>query len=161
MLDAGRFSVPEVAERMCKVPSTIYRWISGASEPSFPNVQLLVQALPPDCRIEIIGLLCVGSNVLVELDAEELDVNGDGEVDGRDALASIGNAVTRLGQDVVAMSGRDLAAPVTEGQYLDTTERIDKAIGDMRTAKRVIAAQYKRKSSRRKALQVGEGVGCG
>ena len=92
--------------------STVYRWISGQSQPDFESIRLLFRHLPSEPAQEALAAtFASGTGWQIKgLDPEvDLDFNGDGRVDPFDAIDSSIDAVRSAAEslDKVRTACRD------------------------------------------------------
>lgn len=66
--------------------STADRWFRGETEPTFSQVCDLIERLPGTVARDLLGELCGARFTFDPVDAGCLDRNGDGRIDGEDAL---------------------------------------------------------------------------
>lgn len=95
----GKLTVRQFEDATGLSDSTFYRWLAGESEPTFIAVQQLI-AHHPDGLVQaaLIGAALRGSGFVAAQMSEDLDINGDGQVDMIDALAASNASIKVLAQ---------------------------------------------------------------
>ena len=89
LLDDNLTTAKEIGELSGVSTSTVYRWISGQSQPDHDSIRLLVRHLPNlKAQEAILSSFAAGTGWQFEHLDLELDVNDDGKVDANDALDS-------------------------------------------------------------------------
>ncbi len=88
----------EIGELTGKAPSTVYRWISGASEPDFNSIRLLLRHLPnPQAQQALLSMFTAGTAWQTFHVEAELDINQDGSICTEDALDATIHSINVLG----------------------------------------------------------------
>ena len=104
MIDQNLTTAKEMGELAGVSTSTVYRWISGESQPDFDAVRLLIRLLPNRRAQELlISLFIAGTPWRSTYEDLELDVNDDGRVDADDVLDASIEAVRTAAQALAAM----------------------------------------------------------
>ncbi|WP_432797810.1 helix-turn-helix domain-containing protein [Poriferisphaera sp. WC338] len=87
LIDDNLTTAKEIGELSGVSTSTVYRWISGQSQPDYDSIRLLVRHLPNRKAQEaILASFSAGTSWQFEHMELELDVNDDGRIDVDDAL---------------------------------------------------------------------------
>jgi transcriptional regulator with XRE-family HTH domain len=104
LIERKMTTAQELADLSGVAPSTVYRWISGESEPDFDAVRLLLRHLPHvEAQRAILACFTAGTpwqHFPIEV---ELDVNRDGRIDDNDALDAAIEAVQAAGDSLAAV----------------------------------------------------------
>ncbi len=104
MIDENLTTAKEMGELAGVSTSTVYRWISGESQPDFDAVRLLIHLLPNRRAQELlIAVFIAGTPWRSSYEELELDVNDDGRVDADDALDASIEAVRSAAVTLAAM----------------------------------------------------------
>lgn len=112
-------SAREVAELAGVSTSTVYRWISGQSQPDFDSIRLLVRHLPHrKAQQALLDVLVTGTCWQLSHAELELDVNHDGRIDADDALDASVEAVRCAAESLTTV--RD----ASRGQHLDAEQTL-------------------------------------
>lgn len=110
IIDQGLSTVEEISEIAGVAPSTVYRWMSGESEPAFNTITMLLRQLPnPQAQAHLVHACLVGSSWHGYETSGDLDVNADGHIDVLDALDLSIDSVNTASQTLneVRNLGRD------------------------------------------------------
>lgn len=87
LIDENLTTASEIGELAGVSTSTVYRWITGQSQPNFHSIRLLLRHLPhPRAQEAILIAFAAGTGwrfIPVEMNP---DINADGRVDAHDAL---------------------------------------------------------------------------
>lgn len=101
LIEEKRTSAQQIADLTGVAPSTVYRWMSGESEPDFNAIRLLLRHLPDrSAQSALIQAFLTGTPWRVEPLESELDINHDGRIDTNDALDACILAVQSAGQSL-------------------------------------------------------------
>ena len=112
MLQQKLTTAKEMAELAGVSTSTVYRWVSGQSQPDFDSIRLLFRHLPNrDAQEALASAFAAGTDWQIRAMAPEMDLdfNHDGRVDPFDALDSSIDAVRTAAEslDEVRIACRD------------------------------------------------------
>ena len=135
-------SVNEIEEITGRGTSTVYRWISGESEPHYGDVRALVRGLAkPEARRTLVGLLASDLPVIVTwLSADapapelETELQGAGHDALEKALLALDYITDGLAQGHQAIRQQALPAD----RYTRLVELIDHAIHNLTTSKNLL-----------------------
>lgn len=99
LLADGSLTVSAVSNATEIDGSSVYRWAAGQHEPGFSKIALLFRHCGSErVQRELLDLLTRGTPWLAVRLPGDGDVNGDGDVDTDDALASAIDATKAIGQ---------------------------------------------------------------
>lgn len=153
LIDEGHTSAKEIGELTGVAPSTVYRWISGDSEPPFNSIRMLVRHLPnPAAQREILATFVAGTPWYVFESNAELDVNRDGTIDTADALDSSVDAVHAAGETLIQVREACRDGKITEIEYGTLINRINEVIRQCCTTEGVIT-QLKEATQKRRVAK--------
>ncbi|QQE10853.1 helix-turn-helix transcriptional regulator [Planctomycetota bacterium] len=87
LIDDNLTTAKEIGELSGVSTSTVYRWISGQSQPDYDSIRLLVRHMPrKEAQEAILSSFAAGTDWQFNHMDLELDVNDDGKIDVDDAL---------------------------------------------------------------------------
>lgn len=156
----GKLHVTTAAQCCGKDESTIYRWMSGETEPSATALQLILLHYPDlDVQLAIANAILRGTPFFIECMPEDLDVNGDGQIDFADALERSGKAAGALAAMTVALAKqmRDERHKLTEAERDAFEEQCNSAMLSVCAIRRIINHLFELQHRRRKARPLAVG----
>lgn len=157
IIDQKLTSAGEIGELTGKAPSTVYRWISGKSEPDFNSIRLLLRHLPnPRAQQAILSVFTAGTAWQAVRAEADLDVNADGCVDADDALDAAIKSVQSCGRSLrgihQACKGGDLSPDATVSVVAD----LDEVMQCCHIARQVLVQVCETQQKRRKRLKLAK-----
>jgi transcriptional regulator with XRE-family HTH domain len=147
-------TVREVAELTGRGESTVYRWISGESQPDFEEVRLLTRRLKhAEARRRLAEMFTSGMPVTVEWRADVEDSAGEGQRESPAAALDAGLEALRDVADVLQREREMLRiGQVAESAAVRTIGSIDAAIRHLLVSKGILV---RHRSRRRQARTTG------
>lgn len=100
---AGKLDVGRLADDLCVARQTIYNYMSGISDPSITIACRMYRVGSDELRRELDLLFHAGTNRSV-IPVDDLDANGDGRIDHRDALAACAQSVALTAEAIQQMA---------------------------------------------------------
>jgi len=150
IIDEERTTAREIGELTGKAPSTVYRWISGKSEPDFNSIRLLVRHLPDKTAQQaIISVFVAGTPWQVVHEDVELDVNHDGSVNTEDALDAAIHSTKSSGESLQQIRSACKSGSVTPDAVLTVVAHLDEVISHCHVARRILVQECETKRRRR------------
>lgn len=129
LIESETTSVTEVAELAGVSNSTVYRWISRRSEPSFDAIRRLIRGLPnPRAQEVLLSTLVTGTPYRLHATELALDVNNDGLIDGEDALDAAIRVVYSAGRSLTAVRAAAVAGKVRQDEVVGLVEQLDDVV---------------------------------
>jgi|GEM_PF-2564984 len=156
----GKLHVGCAARCTGKDESTIYRWISGETEPSATALILLIQHYPDqEVQLAIASRVLEGTPFFIERLPDDLDANGDGMIDCADALEKCGKAAGTLATMTVALANqmRDQRHKLTSDEHEAFSQECNSAMISVCAIRRIIDHLFEAQSRRRKARPFAAG----
>lgn len=150
----GALSVGAVCDATQIDASSVYKWMAGQHDPSFSKIALLFRHCDNErVQAAILDLLTRGTPWRAVAIPKACDIDGDGDVDTDDALASAVAALQDLAElldGVRKADGVQIDGAVADS--LDATGNA--AIRKILAALRCVAFVHEQQQKRRKARQV-------
>ena len=129
----------EIGELTGAAPSTVYRWISGESEPSYTSLRLLMRLLPNrKAQQELLTSITAGTQWVAYTFDVNADVNGDGIVDHNDAIDAAVSNVMRSAESLKAMREACRDTVVTQEDCSRVIAGLDEVIRTAGIAQQVL-----------------------
>ncbi len=101
LIDRETTSAKEISELTGVATSTVYRWVSGESEPDFNAIRILLRHLKnKEAQRAILAVFTANTGFSFTHHEAVLDLNDDGKVDHRDAMTAAIEAVHSAGVSV-------------------------------------------------------------
>jgi hypothetical protein len=143
----------EIGELTGKAPSTVYRWISGDSEPDFNSIRLLLRHLPnPLAQQALLSMFTAGTAWQVFRDQSDLDANHDGHISVEDALDATIHSVKVLGGCLAHMRETSKTAALAPEDVVTTVAHLDEVIQHCHISRRVLVKLCEQQRKRRLKL---------
>ena len=153
LIDAGHTSAREIGEMAGVSTSTVYRWISGQSQPDFDSIRLLVRHLPRrEAQEALISAFTAGTPWQFTHQDLELDVNDDGVIDAEDALDASVEAVKTAGETLRRVRAATRGKPLTADEILQVISQLNHVSRQCMIAERVLVELAERRRKRKLKL---------
>ena len=138
----------EIAQLTGVATSTVYRWISGESEPDFHSMRLLVKHLPDQrAQCAIVDAFLAGTPWHAKSIETNLDVNRDGRVDVNDALDACIESVQAAGESLSQVRVATSQKLITSSQCANLVSLLNEVIRDCTAAEQVLMRISAKKST--------------
>ncbi len=146
-------SARELGELAGVSTSTVYRWISGETQPDFNSVRLLLRHLThPRAQEELLTCFTSGTQWHFTRAELELDFNQDGRIDAEDAMdascAAVKAAADSMDQVRSACRGKTPSAEET----LEMIALLNRVIRKCTVAQRVLVDMAERRKNKQLKL---------
>ncbi len=143
----------EIGEMAGVSTSTVYRWISGQSQPDFNSIRLLVRHLP-DRRAQeaILSAFVAGTAWQLRHLELELDVNEDGTIDADDALDAAIDAVKAAAKTLQQVRSASRQRGLSAEQTIEVLALLNQVARHCTVTERVLVQLAERQ--RRKKLKL-------
>jgi AcrR family transcriptional regulator len=150
LIDQGATSAREVAELAGVSTSTVYRWVSGQSQPDFDSVRLLIRHLPNrKAQQALLDVLITGTCWQLSHAELDLDVNHDGRIDTDDALDASVEAVRCAAESLATVRDANRGQSLSADQTLRLIALLNDVVRQCTITQRVLVelseARRKRK----------------
>lgn len=140
MIDQKWTNAREIGELTGVAPSTVYRWISGESEPDFQAIRLLMRHLKDDrAQQSLVSAFLAGTNWQATGSGSNLDVNRDGKVTGADALEAAIQVVRGAGVALDEVHDAVQDGTITEEEAVATVAKLDQVVRDCNIVRAILA----------------------
>lgn len=155
MIDAQHTTAGEIGELTGKAPSTVYRWISGKSEPDFNSIRLLLRHLPDTKAQQAIMSAFTAGTAWQAIYAEaELDVNDDGRIDADDALDAAIKSVQSCGRSLRGIRKACMEEKISADTTVTVVADLDEVVHCCHVARQVLVHVCDAQQRRRKRLKL-------
>jgi len=139
IIDQKLTTAREVGELTGAAPSTVYRWMSGQSEPTYTSVRLLIRMLPnPKAQQELLSSLTAGTQWVTYSFDSDPDVNGDGRIDANDAMDASCKMVLRAAESLKEVRETCRDGELTQQECSDAISRLDEVIRASSLAQQIL-----------------------
>jgi len=151
----GHLDVAKAAQATGLDPSTIYKWIAGATEPGVTNASLLVRHChDPQVQAALLGVFTAGTPWVASYLPTELDINGDGDVDTRDALIAAIDALDGLAEHLRGVQDVGAKHAISSEELAHIHEHAESAVQGIVASQRVIQWLHDQQQRRRPARRI-------
>lgn len=144
LIDEHRVSVREICELTGRGESTVYRWVSGESQPTYRDIELLVRRVSdPIAREQLVCLMLMGLPVVVEwLEGAERDAL-QGEGDEKNTMFAMSLTAMRHLTTLLDRERHMLhSSSIREGEVWEMGRLIDEIIRNLTATKSVLVSQH-------------------
>ena len=139
MIDQKWTNAREIGELTGVAPSTVYRWISGESEPDFQSIRLLMRHLKDDrAQQSLVSAFLAGTNWQATGESNSLDVNRDGKVTGADALEAAIQVVRGAGVALDEVHEAVQDGRITEDEAVTAVAKLDQVVRDCNLVRAIL-----------------------
>ena len=139
IVDRKYTSAREVGELVGVSTSTVYRWMSGESQPDFHSIRLLLRHIGhPKAQEAILSVFAAGTHWQFVHNRLDLDANQDGEVNADDALDAACGAVRSAAESLSRIRTLCRDETVTAEDMLEMISLLDRASRKCTVARRVL-----------------------
>jgi hypothetical protein len=142
MIDQKWTNAREIGELTGVAPSTVYRWISGESEPDFQSIRLLMRHLKDDrAQRSLVTAFLAGTNWHANGAngaGGNLDFNRDGKVTGADALQAAIQVVRGAGDALDEVHEAVQDGRITEQEAVGTVSKLDQVVRDCNLVRAIL-----------------------
>jgi predicted transcriptional regulator len=153
IIDQKLTNAREVGELAGVSTSTVYRWISGESQPDFDSIRLLVRHLrDPRAQEAILAVFAAGTSWQFSHTELELDVNDDGQVNAEDALDASVQAVKAAADSLVRVRHARRENGLTAEQTLELIALLNNVVRQCTITERVLVHMSEEKRKRKLKL---------
>jgi transcriptional regulator with XRE-family HTH domain len=153
IIDQKLTNAREVGELAGVSTSTVYRWISGESQPDFDSIRLLVRHLrDPRAQEAILAVFAAGTSWQFSHTELELDVNHDGQVNTEDALDASVQAVKAAADSLVRVRHARRENGLTAEQTLELIALLNNVVRQCTITERVLVHMSEEKRKRKLKL---------
>lgn len=153
LIDQSVTTAREIGELTGKAPSTVYRWISGKSEPDFNSIRMLVRHFPDQTAQQaIVSVFVAGTAWQVFHEQAELDVNQDGAINTDDALDAAIQSTRSSGQSLHMIRESCRNGTATPDDTITVVAQLDEVIAHCHIARRILVQECENKRKRRLKL---------
>jgi len=142
MIEQKWTTAREIGELTGVAPSTVYRWISGESEPDFNSIRILLRHLPDLRAQQAIVSLFLGGTLWTATRAAagpELDADRDGTISSDDALDAAIQAVRDSGAALDHVHDSLQDGRLTPEESVSATASVDEVIRQCQRLKAVLS----------------------
>ncbi len=127
LIDKEATSAKEIGELTGVATSTVYRWVSGESEPDFNSIRILLRHLKhQEAQRAILSVFTANTGFYFSYIEVELDLNDDGVVDHRDALTAAIEAVHGAGVSVSRLREILVDREITKAECVEMHEHVNR-----------------------------------
>lgn len=157
-LEEGLISHPELQDLLNLDRSSVYRYISGQTPLRYDQIRVLVKHIKsPHARSRILTDLLSGTPFVATYIESDLDINGDGDINTRDAIASTAKICEEAASMLNGMLGAmDSPSYMTEENRDIVNGRCDQLIQYMMSVKLIAEHECQRRLRRQcKPLTIG------
>ena len=153
LIDKNQTTAREIGELAGVSTSTVYRWISGQSQPDFDSIRLLLRHLP-NCHAQeaLLSIFTAGTSWQFAQGNLELDVNSDGQVDAEDAIDATIDAVKTTGQSLSTIRAASRGKGLTADLTLQVVALLTHVVGRCTVTQRVLVELAENKRRRKLKL---------
>ena len=117
----------EIGELTGVATSTVYRWVSGESEPDFNSIRILLRHLKSqEAQRAILTVFTANTGFHFSQIEVELDLNNDGVVDHRDAMTAAIEAVHGAGVSVSRLRAILVDRKITQEESVEMHEHVNR-----------------------------------
>ena len=144
-------SAKEISELTGVASSTVYRWISGKSQPDFNAIRMLVRHLPHTGGQEaILTSFTAGTPWQFMHIERDLDINFDGKIDHHDALTASIESVRAASESLSALRGTLDEQPVDPQRAQEVIHILRDAIRNCNIVQEILVrlTEYERKKAK-------------
>lgn len=143
----------EIGELAGVSTSTVYRWISGETQPDFNSVRLLLRHLThPRAQEELLGCFTSGTPWHFTRSELELDVNRDGRIDAEDALDASCGAVKAAADSMDQVRGACRGKLPSAEDTLEMIALLNQVVRQCTVAQRVLVEMAERRKTKQLKL---------
>lgn len=148
-------SAREIGELVGVSTSTVYRWMSGESQPDFGAIRLLLRQIGhPKVQEAILSVFASGTQWHFVHSQLDLDCNQDGRVDADDALDASCSAVRSAAESLHRIRSVCRDKALTADETLQMIVLLDQASRQCTIAQRILVDLADRR--RKKPLRIAK-----
>ena len=153
LLDDNLTTAKEIGELAGVSTSTVYRWISGQSQPDYDSIRLLVRHLPnKQAQEAILSSFAAGTNWQFNLSDIDLDVNDDGKVDVEDALDAAISMMKGSAETLAQIRASQNDGPLNSDQTLQLVALLNHVARNCTITQRVLVDMAEQRRKRKLKL---------
>ncbi len=153
LIDQQLTTAKEIGELAGVSTSTVYRWVSGQSQPDFDSIRMLVRHLPnPEAQEAILAIFASGTPWTFTHAELELDVNQDGQVNAEDALDASCEAVKTAGESLMAVRAASRGKLLNSDDTLALISQLNHVVQQCTITQRVLVEMAEARRKRKLKL---------
>ncbi|MEM6393148.1 MAG: helix-turn-helix transcriptional regulator [Planctomycetota bacterium] len=158
LIDQKHTSAKEMGELAGVSPSTVYRWISGQSQPDYESIRLLLRHLPSRASQKaLLHAFTAGTDWHCTMMEVELDVNHDGHVDADDALDASCQAVKSSTDSLLAIRAASRGKALTSDETIELISMLGTVVRQCTITQRILVdLAERRKKAKTPNLKIAE-----
>lgn len=139
IIDEKWTTAREIGELAGVSTSTVYRWLSGETQPDFNSVRLLLRHMThPRAQEALLGCFTSGTTWQFIRNELDLDVNRDGRIDADDAMDASCEAVKAAADHLHQIRGTCRGRMPTSDETLEMISLLNQAVRHCTIAQRVL-----------------------
>lgn len=155
IIDEKYTTAREIGDLAGVSTSTVYRWISGESQPDFNSIRLLLRHLQhPKAQEALLGVFTSGTAWQVLHNDLDLDVNRDGRIDFDDALDASCAAVKHASDSLQGVRNSCRTKAPTAEETLEMIALLNQVVRQCTIAQRILVDQAEQRQ--RKQLRLAK-----
>ena len=153
LIDENLTTAKEIGELSGVSTSTVYRWISGQSQPDYDSIRLLVRHMPrKEAQEAILAGFAAGTDWQFNHMDLELDVNDDGRVDVDDALDAAINMMRGAAETLAQLRAAQNGEPMDADKTLQQVALLNQVARNCTITQRVLVDMAEQKRKRKLRL---------
>ncbi|WP_200761554.1 helix-turn-helix domain-containing protein [Poriferisphaera corsica] len=153
MIDENLTTAKEIGELSGVSTSTVYRWISGQSQPDFDSIRLLVRHMPrKEAQEALLSVYSAGTAWQYSHMDLELDVNDDGVVDVEDALDAAINMMRNAAETLAQLRAVRNGEPMDPEKTLQQIALLNEVARNCTITQRVLVDMAEQRRKRKLKL---------